>query len=49
MADPASVTDSLKTTFQTIFTKYDSTGEALSHQEMCSRLLKSVDDDRYVC
>lgn len=47
VADPSSATEeSLKNTFQTMFTKYSSSSNVLSHQEMCSRLLKSFDDDR---
>ena len=47
VADPSSATEeTLKNTFQTIFTKYASSSNTLSHQEMCTRLLKSFDDDR---
>jgi hypothetical protein len=47
VADPSSATEeTLKNTFQTIFTKYSPTSKVLGYQEMCSRLMKSFDDDR---
>jgi hypothetical protein len=47
VADPSSATEeTLKNSFQTLFTKYTSASNAISHQEMCTRLLKSFDDDR---
>ena len=47
VADPSSATEeTLKNTFQTIFTKYSSSSKVLAYQEMCSRLMKSFDDDR---
>ena len=47
VADPSSATEeTLKNTFQTIFTKYSPTSNVLAYQEMCSRLMKSFDDDR---
>ena len=47
VADPSSATEeTLKNTFQTIFTKYSPSSNVLGYQEMCSRLMKSFDDDR---
>jgi hypothetical protein len=47
VADPSPATEeTLKNTFQTMFTKYSSASNVLGHQEMCSRLMKSFDDDR---
>ena len=47
VADPSSATEeTLKNTFQTIFTKYSLSSNVLGYQEMCSRLMKSFDDDR---
>jgi hypothetical protein len=47
VADPTAATGgTLKNTFQTMFTKFNSDSNAISHQEICSRLLKSVDDNR---
>jgi hypothetical protein len=49
VADPSSATQEItKNTFQTILTKFSSTSKVLSHQEMCSRLLKTLDNDRRV-
>jgi hypothetical protein len=47
VADPSSATEeTLKNTFQTMFTKYSSASNIIGHHELCSRLLKSFDDDR---
>jgi TolA-binding protein len=47
VADPSTATEeTLKNTFQTIFTKFSSSSNSLSHQEMCTRLLKSFDNER---
>jgi len=47
VADPSSTTeDTVKNTFQTLFTKYSATSNTLTHQEMCTRLLHSMDDNR---
>lgn len=47
VADPSSATQEItKNTFQNILTKFSSSSKVLSHQEMCSRLLKNMDNDR---
>jgi hypothetical protein len=47
IADPsASTTETVKNSFQTIFTKCTKSSNAISHQEMCQRLLKNLDIDR---
>lgn len=47
IADPsASTTEAVKNSFQTIFTKCTKSSNAISHQEMCQRLLKNLDIDR---
>jgi hypothetical protein len=47
VADPSAATGgTLKNTFQTMFTKFASDSNAISHQEICTRILKSVDDNR---
>jgi hypothetical protein len=48
IADPSSSSQqgSLKTTFQSMFTKYSTSASAVSHREMCARILRSMDDDR---
>jgi len=47
ISDPSTASnESLKTTFQTMFTKYSSNSHAVSHTEMCARALKALDDDR---
>lgn len=46
IADPSSAIDSQKNTFQSIFTKFNSSSNELSYSEMCSRLMKAMDDDR---
>jgi hypothetical protein len=47
IADPsASTTEAVKNNFQTIFTKCTKSNNAISHQEMCQRLLKNLDIDR---
>lgn len=38
--------ETLKNTFQTIFTKFSSQATTVSHREMCVRILKSMDDSR---
>lgn len=49
VADPSAATEeTLKNTFQTIFTKFSPNSNSLSHQEMCTRLLKSFDNERRV-
>jgi TolA-binding protein len=49
IADPSSATDEgLKNRFQTMFTKFSSSSNALSFPDMCKRVLKSLDDDRRV-
>lgn len=47
VADPSAATGgTLKNTFQSLFTKFGSDTNAISQQEICTRLLKSMDDDR---
>jgi hypothetical protein len=47
VADPSSATqETTKNTFQNILTKFSGGSKKLSHQEMCSRLLKNLDNDR---
>jgi hypothetical protein len=47
IADPAtSANETVKNSFQTIFTKCTKSSNAISHSEMCQRLLKNLDTDR---
>ena len=47
VADPSTATeDTLKNTYQTLFTKYSANSNTLSHTEMCTRLMRSLEDDK---
>jgi len=47
VADPSSTAeDPMKNAFQTMFTKFSANENTLTHHEMCTRLMKILDNDR---
>jgi hypothetical protein len=49
VADPSSVSEeTLKNSFQSLFTKFSSSSNSISYHEMCVRLLKSFDNERRI-
>ena len=46
IADPSSSTETDKNSFQTLFTKFSTSTNPISYQEVCQRLLKNLDTDR---